>query len=133
MLVGRERMESAEIRESAGPRSNAVRRGATRPCVSSGKRAFGEPRSRRGDGGGRTAADDVASRSCIRVDGHSSSSSQLRTSGAGRPAGRLQQLCVPRALSLARLDTYAPRASPTMPIHRRPDDATAAATLSQTG
>jgi len=46
MLVGRERMESVEIRESAGL-SDPMRRGATRPCVSSGKRLSGS-RSQRG-------------------------------------------------------------------------------------
>lgn len=99
-------------------RSDAVRRGATRPCVSSGKRLSGSWRRRwRRRGGGAVAAaaaaaaaDDAASRSHTHRP-TAAISGGYRATGAGRPAGRLQQLCpsVPLSLSLARLDTHAPR------------------------
>jgi len=99
-----------------------VRRGATPRYASlhfQRKAAFGGAGGGGGgDGGRRRGVTITHTRRPATISGY-------RATGAGRPAGRLQQLCL-----LSRVARYAraSRENSTTPMHRRPD-ATAAAML----
>lgn len=114
MLVGRERTKSVEIRESAGP---ARRDAALRVPAFPAENGF--------RGSWRWRRQPPTTRRHDHAHIGPATSSGYRATGAGRPAGRLQQLCL-----LSRVARYAraSRENSMTPMHRRPD-ATAAATL----